>query len=66
MNIEAIPHLQEAEHHLSLARVALRDAVKLIGKTELSDLTDQEAEVLNIANAIDSYGVDLFLLTERN
>ena len=66
MNIEALPHLQEAEHHLSLARVALRDAVKLIGKTEISDLTDQEAEVLNIANAIDSYGVDLFLLTERN
>ena len=66
MNIEALPHLQEAEHHLSLARVALRDAVKLIGKTELSDLTEQEAEVLNIANAIDSYGVDLFLLTERN
>ena len=66
MNEETAKHLQEAEHHLSLARIALRDAVKLFGKTQLSDLTEQEQQLLNITNAIESYGVDLFLLSERN
>lgn len=66
MNDKSITHLQEAEHHLSLARIAMRDAVSLFGKTDLANLTAQESEVVNITSAIESYATDLFLLLERN
>ena len=65
MNKETLTHLQEAEHHLSLARFSLRDAANLLSKKEQSDLTEREHDILNIAAAIESYGIDLFMLNEE-
>ena len=49
-------YIEEAEGHISLARLALHDMRQKITGKELSPM---EREAINIYQAIESYGIDL-------
>ena len=56
MDKSLIHYIEEAEGHISLARLALHDMrQKMTGK----ELSSTEQEIIKIYQAIESYGVDL-------
>ena len=57
--------LEEAEGHLSFVRYALDDycaAVSAKAKSEGTEISKEDQEIFKMANAMESYGVDLMLI----